>query len=165
MTEIKLKESLEKEIWIVDSDPGCDDMMALLYLLKRPDVDLLMISLVDGNVSLENVSINSKKILKLAGKSIPLYRGGGLPIIKVFSNEESYHYCDGLGDIEEIRKYEAHDIKIEQENSVIKILEYVELYPRQINLLCLGPLTNIALAFMLDPELYRKFKCIYRRCR
>jgi purine nucleosidase len=151
----------KKEKWIVDTDPGCDDMMALIYLLKREEVEVLMISLVDGNVSLENVSINSRKILKLAGKVIPLYRGASFPIVRYFDNGESYHYTDGLGDIEEIQKFDVNDIRVEEENSVVKILEFINIFPNEINLLCLGPLTNIATAFMIDPEFHLKIKSMY----
>lgn len=152
---------MSKQKWIVDSDPGCDDMMAILYLLKRKDIDILMISLVDGNVSLENVSINSKKILKLGGRATPLHRGSSFPIIKEIANEESYHYCDGLGDIEEIKKFEAHEIEIERESSIIKLIEYALIYPGEINLLCLGPLTSIAAAYMLYPGIEKLFKSIF----
>jgi len=151
----------KKEKWIIDTDPGCDDMMALLYLLKRDDIEILMISLVDGNVSLDHVAQNSKKILKMAGKSTPLYRGSSVPIIKMFENEESYHYCDGLGDIEEIRKYDADDIAIERENSIIKMIEYIEMYKNEINILCLGPLTTLAAAYMLKPDIVNKINKIY----
>lgn len=151
----------KKEKWIIDTDPGCDDMMALLYLLRRTDIDIVMISLVDGNVSLENVAQNSRKILKIAGKSIPLYRGSSVPIIKMFENEESYHYCDGLGDIEEIKKFDANDIAIEKENSIIKMIEYIELYKNEINILCLGPLTTLATAYMLNPEIVNHINKIY----
>jgi inosine-uridine nucleoside N-ribohydrolase len=151
----------KKEKWIIDTDPGCDDMMALLYLLRRTEIEILMISVVDGNVSLDNVTQNSRKILKMAGKSIPLYRGSSVPIIKMFENEESYHYCDGLGDIEEIKKFEADDIAIEKENSIIKMIEYIEMYKDEINILCLGPLTTLAAAYMLNPEIVNHINKIY----
>ena len=150
-----------KEKWIIDTDPGCDDMMAILYMITRKNTDILMISLVDGNVSIENVSSNSRKILKISGKSIPLYLGSHFPIIKSIPNIESYHYCDGLGDIEEIRKYDANDIRIEKENSIIKIIEYAEKYPNQINLLLLGPLTTLATAYKIYPKINMLFKNIY----
>jgi purine nucleosidase len=150
-----------KQKWIVDTDPGCDDMMAILYLLSRPDVEVLMFSLVDGNVSLDHVTINSRKILKIAGKKIPLYRGSSNPILRTCSNADSYHYCDGLGDIEEIRTYDYNDIQVEKENSLVKICEFVEKYPGEINFLCLAPLTSIAGAFMLNPNLPKMIKKIY----
>lgn len=147
-----------KEKWIVDCDPGCDDMMALLYLLSRTNVEVLMIGLEDGNVPLDHVTANGRKIIKLAGKKIPLYRGSPNPIIKKFPNADSYHYCDGLGDIEEIRNYTYDDIPVEQESSMIKLVEYINLYPNEINLLCLGPLTSIACAYMVDPSIVDKLK-------
>lgn len=153
--------SEKREKWIIDTDPGCDDMMAILYMVTRPNIDILMISLVDGNVSLDHVSINSRKILKISGKTVPLYRGSSNPIIKNIPNIESYHYCDGLGDIEEIKMFNADDIRIEKENSIIKIIEYAEKYPGEINLLLLGPLTTLATAYLLHPHIKGLFKKIY----
>jgi inosine-uridine nucleoside N-ribohydrolase len=151
----------KKEKWIVDTDPGCDDMMAILYLLSRQNVEIMMISLVDGNVPLAHVSNNSRKILKMSGKTIPLYKGANGPIIRACEHAESYHYCDGLGDIEEIKKYSADDIRIDEEFSALKIVETVMKHPGEINLLCLGPLTNIAAAMMIYPDLPNLLKSVY----
>jgi purine nucleosidase len=150
-----------KEKWIIDTDPGIDDMAAILYLISRPNVDILMISTVDGNVSQDLVSNNCRKILKLVGKNIPIYRGSSNPIIKSISNDESYHYSDGLGDIDEIKSFEANEIQIEKENSIIKLIEYAERFPNEINLLLLGPLTTIASAYTINPRISTLFKKIY----
>jgi inosine-uridine nucleoside N-ribohydrolase len=152
---------IKKEKWIVDTDPGCDDMMAILYLLSRPNIEVLMVSLVDGNVTLEHVSNNSRKILKLSGKTIPLFKGANGPIIRACENASSYHYCDGLGDIEEIKKFTADDIRIDEEHSAVKLVEYVSKNPGEVNLLCLGPLTNIATAMMLCPDFPNLLKTVW----
>jgi purine nucleosidase len=136
-------------------------MVAILYLISRPNVEVVMISLVDGNVSLDHVSINSRKIVKISGKTIPLYRGSSHPIIKATDNAADYHYCDGLGDIEEIKSYSIDDIRIEKENSALKLIETVCQYPGEINLLCLGPLTTIATALLIKPDLGDMLKSVY----
>ena len=151
----------KKHKFIIDTDPGVDDMMAILYLIHQPSIEILMVSLVDGNVSLDNVTINSKKIIKMSDKTLPLYRGSSNPIIKSVPNTESYHYNDGLGDIEEIKQYNADDIKIEKESSILKLIETIENNKNDINLICLGPLTTLATAFMLQPLLPSWIKSIY----
>jgi inosine-uridine nucleoside N-ribohydrolase len=150
----------KKEKWIIDCDPGVDDMMAMLYLISRPNVEVVMISLVDGNVALDYVSINSRKIVKISGKTIPLYRGSSHPIIRS-TESASYHYEDGLGDIEDIKHFSIDDINIEKENSALKLVETICKYPGEINLLCIGPLTTIATALLIKPDLPDLIKSVY----
>ena len=73
-----------REKWIIDTDPGCDDMMAILYLMNQPNVDILMIGTIDGNVPLKNTTNNMKKIMKWSGKSIPIHQGSPYPILKIY---------------------------------------------------------------------------------
>jgi inosine-uridine nucleoside N-ribohydrolase len=150
-----------REKWIIDTDPGCDDMMAILYLMNQPNVDILIIGTIDGNVPLKNTTNNMKKIMKWSGKSIPIHQGSPYPILKIYENIESYHYCDGLGEIDEIMKFDATDVKIEKENSALKYVELIMKYPGEINFLLIGPLTNFATAYMLNPDISNLVKNIY----
>jgi inosine-uridine nucleoside N-ribohydrolase len=136
-------------------------MMAIAYILANPDNDVIMISTVDGNVSREKVTNNVKKILKLMNKKIPIYEGSANPTIKSYSNEESYHLEDGLGDIEEIKNFDASEIIIEKESSILKIIENICKYPNQINLFLIGPLTNIASCYLLYTEIVNLVKKVY----
>lgn len=93
---------------------------------------------------------------------IPITKGAHIPIIKQFNNDTGgYHFSDGLGDSEEIKSLNYSDIKISGSQSPLKIIELVKKFPNEINLLCVGPLTNIAIAYMLWPEIANKFKLIY----
>jgi inosine-uridine nucleoside N-ribohydrolase len=151
----------KREKWIIDTDPGCDDMMAIIYLMNQPNVDILMIGTIDGNVPLHHTTSNMKKILKWSGKSLPIHQGSPHPILKTYENIESYHYCDGLGEIDEIMKFDASEIKIEKENSALKYLELIMKHPGEINFLLIGPLTNFATAYMLNPDIPNLVKNIY----
>ena len=150
---MELNKTNHKEKWIIDTDPGCDDMMAILYMMTQRDAEILMITTIDGNVCLENVTKNIKKILKWSGKTIPIHKGSPNPILKIYENVESYHFTDGLANIE--------DIQIEKESSIVKIVEYILKNPNEINLLLLGPLTNIAAAYMLEPSICNLVKSVY----
>jgi len=92
---------------------------------------------------------------------IPIVKGSHIPIIKQFNNDTGFHFSDGLGDSEEIKSLQYDDIKISGSQSPLKIIELVKKYPNEINLLCLGPLTNIATAYMLYPEIVNKLKFTY----
>jgi inosine-uridine nucleoside N-ribohydrolase len=152
---------LTKQKWIIDTDPGFDDLMAILYLLNRPNTEVLMVSTVDGNVSINKTTENARKIVKWSGKNIPIYRGSDTPIFKTFPNDKSFFYSDGLGDIDEIRNYSPEDVVVEQGHAVLKMIELTEKYPNEINLLVIGPMTNLAVASMLHPDITNLFKNIY----
>ncbi len=147
--------------WIVDTDPGVDDMMAIFYLLGRKNNEIILMTTVDGNVSCEKVTINARKILKMANKNISLAKGAEIPIIKSFENVTGYHFCDGLGNSPEIGSYPYHDVEISQTSGILKIVEMVKKYPKEINFLCLAPLTNLAMAYMIYPEIIDNIRHIY----
>lgn len=153
--------SPEKEMWIIDTDPGCDDMMCLLYMLNRKDIDIKMISLVEGNTSMRNVKINIRKILKLTGREeIPVYEGCEV-LMKGSNSAAHVHGDDGLGNMEELISMPYEHIPLGQGNSALKMLELFEQYPGKINLLMVGPLTNLAIAYMLNPDLPNLIKTFY----
>ena len=94
-------------------------------------------------------------------KHIPIAKGAHIPIIKQFNNDSGFHFTDGLGDAEELKSFEYDDIEILSSLAPLKIIELVKKYPNEINLLCVGPLTNIATAYMLWPEIVNKLGFIY----
>lgn len=147
--------------WIVDTDPGIDDMMAILYLLGRKNNEIILMTTVDGNVSCDKVTINARKILKMSGKNVELAKGAENPLIKSFENETGYHFCDGLGNLAEIKSYEYEDVEISKVSGILKIVEIVKKHPKEINFLCLAPLTNLAMAYMIYPEIVENVNHIY----
>jgi inosine-uridine nucleoside N-ribohydrolase len=150
-----------KEKWIIDSDPGCDDMMCLIYMLNRKDIEILMVSLVEGNTTIENVCKNMKKILKITQRlDVPIYQGG-MPIIKGTSSAILAHQADGLGDIPDLIQMKTDDVEMSKECSVIKMIELIQNNPGELNLLMIGPLTNLALAYMLNPEIVNLLNKIF----
>lgn len=154
-----MESTITKDKWIIDTDPGCDDMMCLIYMLNKTDIDIEMISLVEGNTTMKNVEINIRKIIKLVGRRVPIYKGQA-PIMKGCPNAVRAHMVDGLGDIPELIKLDYSDVLIEQENTALKMIELIHKYPMQISILMIGPLTNLALAYMLDPTIVDKVKSV-----
>ena len=158
---LKTTENNKKEKWIIDTDPGCDDMMCLLYMLNRTDIDIRLISLVEGNTTFHNVLVNMRKIIKITQRTdVPLYKGcstilNGCPPA-VFA-----HMVDGLGDIPELINLSINEIHISEGNSSLKIIEQILAHPHEINLLFIGPLTNLACAFLICPEIANLVKNVY----
>jgi inosine-uridine nucleoside N-ribohydrolase len=162
--ELDNNESLnvtKKEMWIIDTDPGCDDLFCLLYMLNRKDIDIMMISLVEGNTTMPNVEINIRKILKLTKKeNIPIFSGAGR-ISCGTGNAHHVHGDDGLGEIEEFQSMQYKHISIEEGNAAINMCRLLEKYPGQINLMMIGPLTNLAVSYMLNPDVPNLIKNLW----
>ncbi len=141
---------------IIDTDPGHDDAMALLMILASQQIEVLAITTVAGNSDIENTTRNAKYILSLAKKeTIPFYAGAGKPIARdlIKANVHGASGLDGSGvkDLPlELVKDEASD----------KIIEIIRQNRGKITLLTLGPLTNIAKAFLKDPSLLKMIKQI-----
>lgn len=141
---------------IIDTDPGHDDAMALLMLLAVPEIEILAITTVAGNTTIENATRNAKYILGLAKKEdIPLFAGSVKPIERdlITAKVHGASGLDGSG-------AELLSIEKTTEQATDKIIEIVKQNPGEITLLTLGPLTNVAKAFLKDPSLSRMIKRI-----
>lgn len=138
---------MSKTKLIVDTDPGIDDLLALFLLLKSSEFDIRAITTVAGNSTIENVTKNAQAILDFAGSKVPIYSGSSRPLKRDLVTAV-VHGDEGLGGFDTTRtKFELTSDAPE------KIVEIVHQNPGKMTLLTLGPLTNIAEAFMLDPEL------------
>jgi len=143
----------KKEKWIIDTDPGCDDLFAILYMLQRTDVEIVLISVAAGNAKMEDVINNIKRCYSIFNKPYPLTCKGVSEISDSALNAYDYHFEGGLGDIEEINNLDMSSFIIDQTRSPEKIIELVKAYPGEINLLAIAPMTNISIAYMLDNEI------------
>lgn len=151
----------KKEMWIIDTDPGCDDMVCLFYMLNKKDIDIKMISLIEGNTSINNVVINIRKILNLTKREdVPFYVGAKT-ILFGCNHASHVHGDDGLGNVDDLLKMEYSHIPIKEGNAAVKLVELIETYPNQINLLMIGPMTNLAIAYMLNPNILNLIKNLY----
>ena len=142
---------------IIDSDTAGDDAAAIILAAKSPTVEILGVTVAAGNVSLEQAARNSMAALELAGCSAPVYLGANTPL----SGEEkecfSVYGQDGMGEADIIHPKGTPMEK----NAVDYILDTVRANPGEIELVALGPVTNVALAIQKDPETMRKLKRIW----
>ncbi len=155
-----LNNKQQKEKWIIDTDPGCDDIMAILYIANRPEVEIEFISLSEGNCVMDDVIKNIKKIFLMYGDKMPALSGCKHQLCPGSKNAYDYHFQDGLGNIDEIKALDISDIIISKSLSPVEIVKSVNKNPGEINLLCLAPLTNLVAAYMLDNSIVNKFKNI-----
>jgi purine nucleosidase len=139
---------------IIDTDPGVDDAHAILLALAHPDVQVEAITTVNGNVGLDLTTANALKILDAAGKDVPVYRGCDRPLIQRSTAAAHVHGEDGLGDC----GIPASNRPVEREHAVHALIRLANEHPGELTLAAIGPLTNLAVAVSLDPELPSKFK-------
>ncbi|PNF42065.1 hypothetical protein B7P43_G10998 [Cryptotermes secundus] len=154
---------------IVDVDAGVDDAMALLLLLSadvQKDIEILGITCSHGNTHVNNVCINVLRLLEAVGRSdIPVYRGAEGPLIvcndKNAEKFENFHGLDGFGDVEFSH---TPSMKLIQSENAVPALNRIVSGPDckgKVRLVCLAPLTNIALTMKTYADFSSNLKDIY----
>lgn len=139
---------------IIDTDCGSDDAMAIAMALNDPRYQVLMFSTVSGNVPMEQATINTLTTIEYADTyAPPVYRGCDKMILRNLSYAYETHGHDGMGDIGLVPRR----LQAEKENGVFKMLEFLRNNDdKEIDIIALGPLTNIALALRLDYEAMKR---------
>ena len=139
---------------IIDTDPGVDDAHALMMALAHPGVRVEAITTVAGNVGLARTTANTCTILDALGKDVPVYAGCDGPLISRQADATHVHGRDGLGDA----GFPPSTRQLEAEHAVAALVRLAGESPREFSLVAIGPLTNLAVALKLDPQLPGKFK-------
>ena len=135
---------------ILDVDTGIDDSLALLYAVASPEVELLAVTTVAGNVGARQVEANTRAVLELAGaRHVPVALGAERPLRKKLATAEDTHGGQGLG----YAALPPSSLATDSRPAVDLILELVHGRPGEITLVTLGPLTNLALALEREPAL------------
>ena len=137
---------------IIDTDPGVDDALALVYALNCPAFELCAVTTVHGNVSVERSTRNALGLLELAGAAlpVPVARGAEAPLNGLPRREADFvHGPEGLGETPVFEPRHAPDPRPAWQ----LIRDEVAARPGEITLCAIGPLTNLALALAHAPEL------------
>lgn len=141
---------------ILDCDPGHDDAVAILLALGNPEIDLIGVTTVGGNQSLDKVTYNARAVLEKAHAThIPVYAGCDRPILRSQEVAASIHGESGLDGVE----LPVPTRPLEDMHAVNYIIKTImESDPQTITLVPTGPLTNIALACRLEPRIVERVK-------
>jgi purine nucleosidase len=143
---------------IIDTDPGQDDAVAILLALASPELEILGITVVAGNVPLALTEVNARKICELAGRpEMKVYSGAMRPILRKLVTAEHVHGRTGLdGPVLPEPK-----MKLEKQHAVDFIVATLMERPAGTVTLCvLGPMTNIGLALAREPRIASRIKRI-----
>jgi purine nucleosidase len=142
--------------FIIDTDTASDDAVALIMALRWHDVEVEAITVVAGNVPLEQATKNALYTAELCGSNVPVYKGAARPLLRIYEDAQWFHGEDGLGN----QHYPAPKRAAESKHAVDAIIDTVKAN-QGIVMVTLGPLTNVALAVMRAPEIIPKIsRCV-----
>jgi uridine nucleosidase len=135
---------------IIDTDPGVDDTIAICTALRSPELSVIGLTSVFGNAPGEITAQNALRLVELEGHdSIPVARGSNTPLVIPLDMLGTHvHGEDGLGNTNP----PPPKGKVISQSAAEFIVKMAHKYPREITLIPVGPLTNIALALLLDPQ-------------
>ncbi|MES2209775.1 MAG: nucleoside hydrolase [Chloroflexota bacterium] len=135
---------------ILDVDTGIDDSLALLYACASPELDVVAVTCLAGNVAAAQVADNTRAVLEIAGRSdIRVAIGADRPLVKPLQTTEETHGPRGVGHA----KLPAPTAPLDPMEAADRIVEVARRRPGEVRLVTLGPMTNLALALEREPRL------------
>ncbi|MFN8527207.1 MAG: nucleoside hydrolase [Anaerolineae bacterium] len=136
---------------IIDTDPGIDDTMAIYFALRSPELDVIGLTTIFGNVHTTLATTNALRLLEIAERpDIPVAKGADNPLTGPYSGPVPFvHGEDGQGNL----YLEPPTTKALDVTAAEWIVEQVMANPGKVTLVPIGPLTNIALALRLEPRI------------
>jgi purine nucleosidase len=142
--------------FLIDTDTASDDAVALFMALRAPDVRVVAITTVAGNVPVEQSTRNALYTVELCGTNVAVYMGAEKPLLRTYENATWFHGRDGLGD----HNYPAPRQAPGKLHAVDAIIQTIEANPGLV-IVTLAPLTNLALALAKRPDIAGKVgRCV-----
>src|SRR5271156_6139714 len=133
---------------LIDTDTASDDAVALIMALRSPAVNVLAITVVAGNVGVDQATQNALYTVELCGAGVPVVTGGAAPVMRPHEDAAWFHGQDGRGD----HGYRPVACTPERGFAVDAMVRIIHSNPG-IEIITLGPLTNLALALAQSPGL------------
>lgn len=143
--------------FIIDTDPGIDDAFALITAFSFKEIKVMGVTTVAGNKGIEHTTRNAQKMIHLMNYDCKVYQGASESLLKVANDAGSTHGNDGLGGV----KLDYNETTLSSQHAVDFIIDTVKKYPGEIEIVTIGPLTNIGLAIQKDFETMKQVKAIY----
>ena len=135
---------------ILDCDPGMDDSMAIVMAAKAPELELMAVTTVNGNYPVDVTCVNARKVLEMLGRTeIPVARGMANSMVRGCPSDPFTHGADGQAEnflpdpVTPLSPLHAVDL----------IIDLVKRYPHEITVICTGPMSNLAMALTMAPEI------------
>lgn len=133
---------------LIDTDPGVDDALAIL--MAHAHADIAGLSIAAGNVGLHHTVRNARTLVDLLGADIAVFAGCATPLVRAADEDAAFvHGRDGFGDT----GFPEPRAGVADESAVLALLRLTRERPGELTLVALAPLTNLALALRIDPDL------------
>jgi len=135
---------------ILDCDPGMDDSVAIVMAAKSSDLDLMAVTTVNGNYSVDVTCVNARKILELIGcTDIPVARGLDKPLIRKVPADPFTHGSDGQAEA----NLPEPQMPLSDKDAVDLMIDLIKANPGEVTIISTAPMSNIALAMLKAPEI------------
>jgi len=142
--------------FLIDTDTASDDAVAIIMALRAPDVEVVAITTVAGNVPVEQSTRNALYVAEICGCDVPVYAGADKPLLRRYQNATWFHGADGLGE----HGYPPPKRSVERWHAADAIIAEAEEHPG-LTIVTLAPLTNLALALARKPSIAEKIgRCV-----
>lgn len=143
---------------IIDTDPGQDDAVAILLALASPEINLLGITTVAGNVPLALTEVNARKICDLAGRQdVPVFAGLSRPLVRELVTAEHVHGRTGLDGPD----LPPPETPLQEQHAVDFLIDTIRAEPEgSVTIAPIGPLSNIAMALQRAPDIAARIRQI-----
>lgn len=143
--------------FFIDTDTASDDAVALIIALRHPEIDVVGISIVAGNVPLTMGLQNALYTTEMCGSNVPIYAGADRPLRRVLATAQNVHGNDGMGDI----GLPLSGRLPANGDGVEALIAAANDHAGELTLVTLGPLTNIAHSLIRDPSIAKKIgRCV-----
>ena len=148
----------KQRIFLIDTDTGSDDAVAIIMALKCKDVKFEAITTVAGNVTIEQANKNALISCEVAGTYMPpVYAGMDRPLLRKLIHSYETHGEDGMGNMDLAEP--AHQLS--EGHGIDVMIDMARKYDGELEIVALGPLTNIAMAVLKAPDIAKKIKKLY----
>ena len=142
---------------VLDMDVGIDDAIALIHLAAEPAVEIVALGSVHGNIDAPQAAQNALRVLEVCGRNtVPVAVGAERPLERDLRLATHVHGDDGLGNTAQPRP----QAQPTGEPAADQLLRLAQTYPGALDLLAVGPLTNLALGLLRDPLLLTRFRSV-----
>ncbi len=138
--------------FIIDTDTASDDAVAMCMAFRHPDVDVVACTVVAGNVPLDQAVQNALYTAELCDVEVPIYAGADRPMLRDLQTAQMVHGEDGMGDI----GLPLSGRTPENGWGPQVIIDTIRAHPGEITLIPIGPLTNVAIALLMAPDIAEK---------